>query len=183
MDEAYTWEIGQTGQPCLGISMDEEVRSEWIWPRMNHWAFGYLCNSATWMLYFPFVWLDSCPMSSGCYHTSAPRTAVRPEFHLMVKFQTDTCPKSCYHTLWYGNALFNIYWDYGQTRRKKGDKGEAALFYPRYFIFNQWLVQVAQNKSPTLLLHEPIGILVRVWPRRLADPFPEECSQPLPSPA
>ena len=29
-DEGYTWEIGQTGQPCLGISMDEEVRSDLI---------------------------------------------------------------------------------------------------------------------------------------------------------
>ena len=30
MEEGYRWEIGQTGQPCLGTSMDEEVRSDLI---------------------------------------------------------------------------------------------------------------------------------------------------------
>ena len=28
MDEEYTWDNGQTGQPSLGISMDEEIRSD-----------------------------------------------------------------------------------------------------------------------------------------------------------
>ena len=36
--------------------------------------------------------------STYCYHTFALKTAVRLKFHHMVKFETDTCPRHCYHT-------------------------------------------------------------------------------------
>ena len=115
MDAGYMLEIGQSVEPCVGISIDEEVQSDLTWSRINHWAFGSLCNLATWTLYFPSIWLDICPYG----------------FRLFSYLLPESCASKGFHTLWYAKALFSIYtyWEsLAKAQRRRGRRGKLPYF-------------------------------------------------------
>ena len=69
------------------------------------------------------------------YHTLAPKTAVRVKFHLLGKFQTDTCPRYFYHTSSDDNSFFSsIYCNIIATGSSGREIRGSNAVLPKIFV-------------------------------------------------
>ena len=87
----YTREIGRSVQSCLGISVDKEVSSENIWPRMSNCAFRRFLQSGYLNAILPFRVMRQLSLRLFFIIPLHPQNGCSPRISLLVKFLTDAC--------------------------------------------------------------------------------------------